>query len=115
MILFQSLLLVISTDDDDWAMLCFDIKSAVKVTSSPGCKIVVDDILVLHSALTQSLPPQSSSHAVGIRNGRTMPAIMVVGLALDWTGGAINILLVGSLKSHGLEFIDVFVDCVWLC
>lgn len=62
MILFQSLLLVISTDDDDdWAMLCFDIKSAVKVTSSPGCKIVVDDILVLHSALTHSLlsPPHS--------------------------------------------------------
>lgn len=83
MILFKSLLLAISTDDDDWAMLCFDIKSAVKVTSSPGCKIVVDDILVLHSALTHSLPPQSSSHAVGIRNGRTMPAIMVVRL---WTG-----------------------------
>lgn len=80
MILFQSLLLVISTDDDNWAMLCFDIKSAVKVTSSPGCKIVVDDILVLHSALTHSL---LSPHAVGIRNGRTMPAIMVVGL---WTG-----------------------------
>lgn len=59
MILFQSLLLVISTDDDNWAMLCFDIKSAVKVTSSPGCKIVVDDILVLHSALTHYLLPHT--------------------------------------------------------
>lgn len=80
MILFQSLLLVISTDDDNWAMLCFDIKSAVKVTSSPGCKIVVDDILVLHSLVTS---PLLSPHAVGIRNGRTMPANMVVEL---WTG-----------------------------